>query len=54
MFLIAFIAFLFIFFDANYFIRIALTILYGRVFQGKKKPLDGTSIYGNKNNITKN
>ncbi|XP_065336505.1 protein THEM6 [Cloeon dipterum] len=44
--LIGIVAFLFIFLDANYFIRIAFTILFGRVFQTKKKPTDQTAIYG--------
>ncbi|KAF4522380.1 hypothetical protein B566_EDAN012962 [Ephemera danica] len=46
MFFLALIAFLFVFFDANYFIRVIFTILFGRLFQSKKGPLDETTIYG--------
>ena len=40
------IAILYIFFDVNYFLRIAFTIGCGRLFQKKKKLFEATSIYG--------
>lgn len=40
------IAILYILFDVNYFLRIAFTIAWGRLFQKKAKIFDKTSIYG--------
>jgi hypothetical protein len=40
------IAFLYALFDVNYFIRIAFTIGYARLFQKKIKALDSSRIYG--------
>nr|CAI5831110.1 unnamed protein product [Callosobruchus analis] len=37
---------LYIFFDINYFLRIAFTIGWGRLFQKKKKVDEATEIYG--------
>ena len=38
---------LYILFDVNYFLRIAFTIGYGRLFEKKKKIFEKTTIYGN-------
>ncbi|XP_032673323.1 protein THEM6 [Odontomachus brunneus] len=44
---VAAIAILYIFFDVNYFLRILLTIAWGRLFDKKKKKLfDTSTIYG--------
>lgn len=43
---VAAIAILYVLFDVNYFIRIILTIAWGRVFQNRKKILEQTTIYG--------
>lgn len=40
------IAILYILFDVNYFLRIAFTIGWGRLFQKKKKVFEKTTIYG--------
>lgn len=40
------IAILYMLFDVNYFLRIAFTITWGRLFQKKKKIFEKTSIYG--------
>jgi hypothetical protein len=40
------IALLYALFDVNYFIRIAFTIGFARLFQKKMKVLDGSRIYG--------
>lgn len=40
------VAILYILFDVNYFLRIAFTILWGRLFQKKIKIFDKTTIYG--------
>ncbi|ALC49109.1 CG4666 [Drosophila busckii] len=37
---------LYIIWDVNYFIRCLFTVLAGRLFQGKRKVTDTTSIYG--------
>ncbi|XP_072745670.1 protein THEM6 [Anoplolepis gracilipes] len=42
----AIVAILYILFDVNYFVRIIATVLWGRVFEKKKKLLDTTTIYG--------
>lgn len=43
---LACITILYILFDVNYFLRIAFTIGYGRLFQKKKKIFEKTTIYG--------
>ncbi|GAB1865854.1 Protein THEM6 [Camponotus japonicus] len=43
---VAIIAILYILFDVNYFVRIIGTVLWGRLFQKKKKLFDTTTIYG--------
>lgn len=43
---VAIIAILYILFDVNYFLRIIFTILWGRLFEKKKKLFDTTTIYG--------
>jgi hypothetical protein len=40
------VALLFALFDVNYYIRIAFTIGFGRLFQNKIKILDRSTIYG--------
>ncbi|OXU31033.1 hypothetical protein TSAR_006543 [Trichomalopsis sarcophagae] len=45
-FTLACIAILYVLFDVNYFLRIAFTIGYGRLFQSKKKIFEKTTIYG--------
>jgi hypothetical protein len=40
------VALLYALFDVNYFIRIAFTIGFGRLFQKKIKILEGSTIYG--------
>ncbi|KAF7988354.1 hypothetical protein HCN44_000927 [Aphidius gifuensis] len=40
------VAILYVLFDVNYFLRIAFTILWGRLFQKKIKIFDKTTIYG--------
>ncbi|KAL0134428.1 hypothetical protein PUN28_001308 [Cardiocondyla obscurior] len=40
------IAILYFLFDVNYFVRIILTVLWGRLFEKKKKLFDTTTIYG--------
>lgn len=45
-FCVAAIAILYILFDVNYFVRIIFTIVWGRLFEKKKKLLDTTTIYG--------
>lgn len=42
----AIVAILYVLFDVNYFLRLAVTIGLGRLFQKKKKILDTTTIYG--------
>ncbi|XP_043484282.1 protein THEM6-like [Leptopilina heterotoma] len=42
---VAAIAILYVLFDVNYFLRIILTIAWGRIFQKRKKILEQTSIY---------
>jgi len=37
---------LYVFFDVNYFVRIAFTILWGRLFDKKKKLDEHTEVYG--------
>lgn len=44
--LVTIIAILYILFDVNYFIRLAVTVLWGRVFGKKKNVEDITEIYG--------
>jgi hypothetical protein len=39
------VALLYALFDVNYFIRIAFTIGFGRLFQKKMKVLEGSTIY---------
>ncbi|XP_071452785.1 protein THEM6 [Hetaerina americana] len=46
MLLVGFIAFFYVLFDVNYFIRIAFTIGLARYFRRKVKPYDETVIYG--------
>lgn len=41
------IAILYVLFDVNYFLRIAFTIGFGKIFDKKKKIDDTTQIYGN-------
>lgn len=43
---VAIIAILYILFDVNYFLRIIFTIVWGRLFEKKKKLFDTTTIYG--------
>ncbi|XP_063986676.1 protein THEM6 [Diachasmimorpha longicaudata] len=43
---IAILLVLYIFFDVNYFLRILLTVGWGRLFQKKTKIFDSTCIYG--------
>lgn len=43
---VAAIAILYILFDVNYFLRIAFTIGWGRLFQKKKKLFEETTIHG--------
>ncbi|KAL0134429.1 hypothetical protein PUN28_001308 [Cardiocondyla obscurior] len=43
---VAMIAILYFLFDVNYFVRIILTVLWGRLFEKKKKLFDTTTIYG--------
>ncbi|XP_012232083.1 protein THEM6 [Linepithema humile] len=43
---VAIIAILYFLFDVNYFIRIILTVAWGRLFEKKKKLFDTTTIYG--------
>jgi len=43
---VAIIAILYILFDVNYFLRIISTIVWGRLFEKKKKLFDTTTIYG--------
>ncbi|EFN73471.1 Uncharacterized protein C8orf55-like protein [Camponotus floridanus] len=43
---VAIIAIIYILFDVNYFVRIIGTVLWGRLFQKKKKLFDTTTIYG--------
>lgn len=39
-------AFLYVFFDVNYFLRVIVTILYGRLFQKKHKLNEEVTMYG--------
>ncbi|KAH0955488.1 hypothetical protein HN011_009908 [Eciton burchellii] len=43
---VAIIAILYFLFDVNYFVRLGLTILWGRLFEKRKKLFDITTIYG--------
>lgn len=43
---LACVAILYVLFDVNYFLRIAFTIGYGRLFQKKQKIFEKTTIYG--------
>ncbi|XP_014475683.1 PREDICTED: protein THEM6 [Dinoponera quadriceps] len=43
---VAMIAIFYILFDVNYFLRVILTILWGRLFEKKKKLFETTTIYG--------
>ncbi|KAK9876579.1 hypothetical protein WA026_013959 [Henosepilachna vigintioctopunctata] len=43
---ISIVALLYIFFDVNYFLRVAVTVLWGRLFHKKKNVEDTTEIYG--------
>ncbi|XP_012288204.1 protein THEM6 [Orussus abietinus] len=43
---VATVAVLYVLFDVNYFLRIAFTIAWGRLFQKRKKIFDETVIYG--------
>ncbi|KMQ93336.1 hypothetical protein RF55_6567 [Lasius niger] len=42
---VAIIAILYILFDVNYFVRIIATVMWGRLFEKKKKLFDKTTIY---------
>lgn len=44
--LVPVIAFLYVFFDVNYFLRIIFTVLLGRLFEKRGKVTDPTTIYG--------
>lgn len=45
-FLVYVIAFLYIFFDVNYFLRIIFTVVVGRLFEKRVKITEPTTIYG--------
>ncbi|XP_034171368.1 protein THEM6 [Osmia lignaria lignaria] len=44
--LLTFLLVLYILFDVNYFVRMAFTLITGRLFEKRKKIFDATTIYG--------